>query len=76
MTQTKPLTTLAAWQAFSQGRPDAARIWLDRLAAIDPPAWSAIMQRIAPQRMSQIARDFTSALLAENRRRLLEGDSP
>ncbi len=71
--QTKPMTTIAAWQAFSQRTPVAARIWLERLAAIEPAGWSEIMQRIAPQRMTQIAREFTSALLAENRQRLLEG---
>lgn len=62
--QTKPMTTIAAWQAFSQRTPVAARIWLERLAAIEPAGWSEIMQRIAPQRMTQIAREFTSALLA------------
>jgi hypothetical protein len=65
------MTTLAAWQAFSQRLPAAGRIWLERLRAVRFEAIEAILARIPPQRMSQISRDFTRELLLENQRRLL-----
>jgi len=68
----KTMLTVEAFDAFARRRPDAAKIWLEQLSVIDQSAWTGILDRIAPQRMSRVARDFTSALLAENRRRLLE----
>jgi hypothetical protein len=65
------MTTLAAWQAFSQRVPGAGRIWLDRLRAVDRVAIESILAEIPPQRMSQISREFTRELLLENQRRLL-----
>lgn len=40
--QTRAMTTLAAWQAFSQRLPAAGRIWLERLRAVGSEAIEAI----------------------------------
>ena len=70
----KPLTTVAAWRAFSSLVPDAARMWLDRLAGIDDGTVDTLLHRVPPSRMSEVCRTFTSRLLAENRERLLMGE--
>jgi hypothetical protein len=75
-TETRPLTTLTAWQAFSQRSPGAGTIWLEQLGRITAEAIDGILGEIPPQRMSQISRDFTRELLLENLRRLLaEGNN-
>lgn len=71
----KPLTTMEAWLAFASLVPDAARLWLERLEAIDGPAMEALLVRVPPSRMSKVCRDFTRSLLEENRRRLLMGEN-
>ncbi len=68
----RPLTTLDAFTAFAQRAPVAADAWLDRLSAVSDPQVSAILERVPPTRMLPVTREFTLALLAENRRRLLE----
>lgn len=75
-TDAKPLGTLAAWQAFAVRVPEAAAIWRNRLAAIELAAAEAVVDQIAPDRMSAVCRRFTLQLLAENRRRLLQTDNP
>lgn len=69
----RPMTTYAAWRAFSVRSPDAAAIWRARLGAIDGPTVQAVLDRVPPARMSGVCREFTMALLAENRRRILDG---
>jgi hypothetical protein len=73
--QTRAMTTIAAWQAFSRKASSAANIWLERLGAISAAAVQDLIDQVPPQRMSQVARDFTRQLLAENQRRLLAGES-
>ncbi len=69
----KPLSTLDAWRAFSARIPADADRWRARLLAeAEPEAVTAILDRIPPDRMSSICRQFTVDLLMENRRRLLE----
>lgn len=72
----KPLTTMAAWRAFSSYAPQAAQAWLRRLASIDPATVKEIVARIPSSRMSGVAVDFTVKLLEENRRRLIFGENP
>lgn len=73
-TDERTLTTVQAWRAFAVRAPDAAAIWLARLAAIDEPTISGLLDEVPPHRMSRISKDFTAALLAENRRRLLANE--
>jgi hypothetical protein len=72
--QVKAMTTFEAWQAFSQKSPAAATIWLETLRRVDENMVHNILDSIPLQRMSQISRDFTLALLTENRKRLLAGE--
>ena len=72
-TATKSLTTLEAWQAFSQKSPEASAVWLDRLRSVGEHAVARILAEIPPSRLSNVGREFTMRLLAENRRRLLTG---
>jgi len=73
-TARRPLTTFEAWRAFAARAPNAESIWLARLAAIDEPTISGLLDEVPPHRMTRISRDFTTALLAENRRRLLANE--
>lgn len=68
----RPLTTLDAWQRFSSQSPMARSIWLEKLNAIKHNAVGEILAQVPPHRMTPICRDFTLRLLNENRRRLLE----
>ena len=70
-TKTRAMSTLEAWEAFSQRAADAGRIWLEQLRAIERAAIDAILAEVPPQRMSHISREFTRELLLENQRRLL-----
>jgi hypothetical protein len=72
--QAKPMTTLAAWHAFSRLAPEAARIWLEQLGTITEAAAGRVIDEMPPQRMSQLSREFTLKLLLENQRRLLLGE--
>jgi len=69
----KPLTTLEAWDAFSKYAPEAAILWRKQLESIDDRVVGDVLKRIPPNRMSGICRQFTMALLAENRLRILKG---
>ncbi len=68
----RPLSTLEAWRAFGARVPADAGRWGARLAEVDPAAVASIFDRMRPDRISSIGRQFTVDLLAENRRRLLE----
>ena len=72
--QAKPMATFDAWAAFSRKSPGEATIWLDALRRVDENMVQQIVDNVPLQCMSQISRDFTLALLAENRNRLLAGD--
>ncbi len=65
------LSTVAAWRAFAERAPTAAA-WQRQLALISHSAVASILQRIPPERMSAVCRQFTLDLLGENRLRLLE----
>lgn len=71
---TRPMTTLAAFRAWGDRRPDAAKVWIGRLGSIDMTQCQSILDQISPDRMSLTSREFTLELLAENRRRLLDGE--
>lgn len=71
--QTRPMSTMEAWQAFSRKTPEEGIIWMRRLEAVSQADVEAVLKEIAPQRMSHVAREFSLRLLMENRRRLLDG---
>ena len=69
----KTVLAIDVFRHFAVLAPNAARIWLGRLAKIDLIAVDAILAEIPPQRMSPVTREFTLKLLMTNQRRLLEG---
>lgn len=69
----RPMTTYAAWRAFATRSPEAAAVWRARLEAVDGPTVQSVLDGVPPARMSGVCREFTMALLAENRRRILDG---
>lgn len=71
VTASRPMTTHAAWRAFAARSPEAALVWRARLEAVDSPTVQAVLDAVPPNRMSGVCREFTMALLMENRRRLL-----
>ena len=71
-TDTRSMGTLEAFLAFGERSPTAMRSWLERLLAVNPADVSSILERVPPERMSPVCKEFTLALLNENRRRLLE----
>jgi hypothetical protein len=72
--ETRPMTTIEAWQGFSHRASSAATIWLERLQSVDENAIAQLLGDVPPQRMSQVCQSFTRQLLIENRKRLLAGD--
>jgi hypothetical protein len=75
VTASRPMTTYAAWRAFAARSPGAAGDWKARLAAIDSPTVQLILDAVPPARMSAVCREFTMALLTENRRRILADEN-
>ncbi len=71
VTASRPLTTCGAWRAFAARSPGAAAVWRARLLAVDAPTVQEVLDAIPPARMSGVCREFTMALLMENRRRIL-----
>lgn len=69
---TRSMGTLQAFEAFGNRSPVAKQVWLDRLSAVNFDDISSILERVPAERMSPLCRDFTLALLVENRQRLLE----
>jgi len=72
----RPLGTFDAFRAFSLVSPQATRIWIMRLAQVSEQQMLDLLAKVPPDRLSAIGREFTHALLASNRRRLLEGIKP
>ena len=72
--QNKAMPTHEAWYAFARLAPDAAKLWIGALRRVDPAAVDGLIDRVPPQRMSGVCREFTRKLLATNRQRLLDGE--
>lgn len=69
------LTTIAAWQAIAARAPRAALAWTDRLRATDDAALRGVVQRVPPDRLSAVGREFTLSLLMENRTTILNAET-
>ena len=52
-------------------RREAARFWLGKLEQISSPDTSLIIDKVPTEEMSDIAKEFTQAILDRNRERLL-----
>ncbi|MCZ2343906.1 MAG: hypothetical protein LC104_19225 [Bacteroidales bacterium] len=73
---TKPLGTFEAWQAFAALSQSAETTWLDRLRAVDETEVARLLAEVPTGRMSPVCREFTQKLLTENKNRLVEGAKP
>ena len=71
----QPLKTHAAFGRFAQRAPNGAKIWLEQLEKVDDRQVMEILDRVPPQRMSHVSREFTRSLLNENRVNLLNGET-
>ncbi|MBN8597430.1 MAG: hypothetical protein J0L78_07120 [Planctomycetes bacterium] len=71
-TDTRPLSALEAFRQFSAPVAQAADAWKDRLRAIDQSVMEGVLDRVPPDRLSRVCRDFTLRLLLENQKRILD----
>lgn len=70
--QGRPMTTLEAILAAADVRPRAACAFAERLRALEPAAFAALLERVPKARIRPASQRFAVALLTENRRRILE----
>lgn len=68
----KPLKTLDAFCKATEFRPEASRIWLDRLAMISAENIRELFLRVPEKRITPIAIEFALKILEVNRAKLLE----
>ena len=66
-----PMTTLETFGLAAEKRPTAARVWLDRLAAIREEEISLVLERVPSSRISEPAFEFARRLLLHNRGSLM-----
>jgi hypothetical protein len=71
----KPMLTLAVFQQLASKRPEAAKLWLQRLGDIGPEQCQNVFNRIPPPEISETAIEFAMTLLELNKKRLLEAKS-
>jgi hypothetical protein len=67
----KSLTTLAAFQSAAKSYPQAARAWLMQLSGISSEWVESLLARVPADRMSPPAKEFAAGILAFNKDRLL-----
>ena len=68
----RPLELREAFLAFARQVPNAAKLWLEQLRALNRDAVQGILERVPTERMSKICKRFTTELLLANQRRLLK----
>lgn len=66
-----PMKTWETFRLAAEKRPKAARVWLDRLAAIREEEISLVLERVPSSRISQPAFEFARRLLVHNRGSLM-----
>lgn len=69
---TRPMTTLDAFNEFANYASKAACAWKEQLESVTMNDMREVLNNVPIERMSKTARDFTLELLAENRRRILQ----
>lgn len=67
----RPLSTLDAFTEFAKRARDASDRWLHALEGVTEEEIRAIMNEVPSERMSPIAKEFTTRLILINRDRLL-----
>lgn len=72
ISDSKALGTFEAFWEFGGLAIPAARLWVERLKAIEESAISGILAEIPSERMTELAKRFTLELLMTNQKRLVE----
>jgi len=72
LSASKPLSTLAAACEFAKKSPKVGKVWAAQLSRIEQAAVEDLFKQVPPKRMTQITREFSVALVMENRQRILE----
>lgn len=67
----KPLLTLETFQQAVGKRSEAARYWLNRLAAVETYDIESVILKVPSDEMSETAKEFTWTVLNLNKERLL-----
>jgi hypothetical protein len=67
----RPLTTMAAWKAFSLHAQQASLTWLNKLKQVPRNEVENVIARIPDVRISQVGRIFTLELLMVNQARII-----
>ena len=70
---TKPLSTINAFHLAARKRPEAAKVWLERLQSITRSDCQNLFQEIPPTEISKTAIQFALTMLELNQERLLKG---
>ena len=68
---TRPMSTLSAFEEAGRRRPRAAQAWIARLECLSAQDIKAIFANIPSDRISAVAKDFAIRMLALNSQRLL-----
>lgn len=69
---TRPLKTFDAFCEVARRHPEAAKVWLARLASVSATDTLALFKRIPSNRISPIAVEFAQKILELNQRKLLD----
>ena len=70
----KPLSTLDAFYTGVERRERAKRLWLEKLASLEASHIELVFTRMPNDIMSEVAKEFSIAMVLENKRRLLEDE--
>ncbi len=68
---TKRLSMLEVFKRAASLKPQAAKIWLDQLAALNPADINQIFNRIPEGRITEVSANFAKGLIEYNRTELL-----
>lgn len=68
------VSTLDAFRELAAHWPAEAKFWIAQLSRINELSFRLLMNEVPPDWISDVARDFATELLLENRRRLLQLD--
>ena len=71
-TDSRPLTTNAAFAEAAKRHPEAARYWIDAILRISREEFDILLGEVPPHRLSNISRRFALEVLMSNHRKLSE----
>nr|VFJ71186.1 MAG: hypothetical protein BECKFW1821C_GA0114237_10264 [Candidatus Kentron sp. FW] len=75
-TAKKPLLTLELFEEAARKSPKAARIWLDELQKISINTCQNLFDRLPPDEITPVGKEFALEMLILNKKRLLNAKKP